>query len=723
MSGYDDDFEDEEEDFKSTRRSTKQTTLQKSRKRADSMDARLWSANHERLNATSNKLVETARELKTAKQEIKTLKAMQRLQTKALDETTGEDAVGVRKLKSQAEEIRVLEGRMRTVKTKLVEANAQIKEKNKKLTKAGDHTSALQKLVDSKDLKERAALARELEEVKATLKERDDKIERLSKLVALQSKERARPKPKGANTAEILSLREEIGQLKAQLRQQRQGAKHLVPKPPPSSSRRRGAQEPHVASTPPPAASPTFLTPSPTPTIKTNWQEVDSEEAAGVAEAAAAEEATKELATLQARAMQEAAVLAAAAEANRVAAETARVAAEAEHSRFAAEATAQKQADEAVAKKAAEVAVLNAAAAQAIDETRKKKEALLAKLKAIDANNAPPAPAPAPAPAPPTPKEAATPIPEAATPIPKAATPTLPTTDDFADFNDDFEDSDDDGINESLADDDGAKEEPAQEESTQLPWMTTKPPKLETERKARHTLENLHKGMSSDGVHRHASGRNVVGAEPSSDPKSGRRQGRDRGAAAAPTVEVAGAASFLPSIAPGSARRQGKEPTASISGAHHATRKGSVSDGPMPWETQTLSSHRTYGDGLISAPSSAVSSAGSRKIDTSTLPTIETPGAGGSDRRGVGATTNSQPSSLSIATSAKDVLPSIPKPGARKMGGPSKNRSLGVGGPGGGSLGGFSGPRRRGMAKPKKTLPSSFASSGLDDDGMEAIAI
>ena len=59
----------------------------------------MWSANHERLNRVQNKLSEANRELKDAKQEIKTLKAMQRRQAKALDSTTGADAELPRKLR------------------------------------------------------------------------------------------------------------------------------------------------------------------------------------------------------------------------------------------------------------------------------------------------------------------------------------------------------------------------------------------------------------------------------------------------------------------------------------------------------------------------------------------------------------------------------------------------------------------------------------------------
>eukprot|EP00729_Bicosta_minor_P002126 gene2126-19686_t len=718
---YDDDFEDEE-DFQSTRGSKRSPAKKKGQRRpprdVDSATSSVvWSANHERLNRVQNKLSEANRELKDAKQEIKTLKAMQRRQAKALDSTTGADAELPRKLRRQNEDIRILEERLRTTKNKLSDVTLDNKKKVKQVNKVSAKAKELQALVDAKDLKGRAALEDTVSTLRTELEARDAKIERLSKLVELQSKERHR-KPKGgsnssSSTAEVLSLRKQVSSLKSQLKQLRHSSK-LLPQPPsprskkpatPRTTSRFTTRTPvgtaAAAGTASAAASPS---PSPKPTstqahspspakLGTEWKKVDA-------------------ADLMAEQQE--------AEANAAAAE-----AEAEVRAAAADATAASKAAEeaeAAAHRAAEEAATHAAA----EVARKKKDALLAKLKAIDQNK----------------------------PAPKPVSPVKsPIVDDFEDDDVEEEDIAEDNISSGGGSDDG----PA------LPWLqdrkkdagagagaaTPGSSNVSTPvRSARRQSDNLHKGFSSDGVMRTNSGRVLDDADGgSSAAGSGRRPaGRARAGAPEPSgLNAKGSdIGFLPNLgnstdaAPSSGRRrQGKEPkVAGANTPHHLQRKGGGSnEKPMPWETQTL---RTYNDGLASevnsdngSVASNVNSQGSvRRARGGAGPASSTGSGLGDGGGGAGDSSNDSANGgtasflPSIATSSSNNKPGsgrkVRGPGRRGVGGPSSG--LG-GGPGGGSLAGFGGPRRRGRGAKPKTLPWSSNANSVEDDGMEAIAI
>lgn len=684
-----------------------------------------------------------------------------------------DDVITSRFLRRQNEDIRILEERLRTTKNKLSDVTLDNKKKVKQVNKVSAKAKELQALVDAKDLKGRAALEDTVSTLRTELEARDAKIERLSKLVELQSKERHR-KPKGgsnssSSTAEVLSLRKQVSSLKSQLKQLRHSSK-LLPQPPsprskkpatPRTTSRFTTRTPvgtaAAAGTASAAASPS---PSPKPTstqahspspakLGTEWKKVDAadlmaEQQEAEANAAAAEaEAEVRAAAADATAASKAAEEAeAAAHVERAAADAAakkeadeaataakEAAAAAAVDKAAAEAAAKKEADEAAAAAAvaAKRAAAEAATHAAAEVARKKKDALLAKLKAIDQNK----------------------------PAPKPVSPVKsPIVDDFEDDDVEEEDIAEDNISSGGGSDDG----PA------LPWLqdrkkdagagagaaTPGSSNVSTPvRSARRQSDNLHKGFSSDGVMRTNSGRVLDDADGgSSAAGSGRRPaGRARVGAPEPSgLNAKGSdIGFLPNLgnsndaAPSSGRRrQGKEPkVAGANTPHHLQRKGGGSnEKPMPWETQTL---RTYNDGLASEVSSDngsvasdVNSQGSvRRARGGAGPASSTGSGLGDGGGGAGDSSNDSANGgtasflPSIATSSSNNNKpgsgrKVRGPGRRGVGGPSSG--LG-GGPGGGSLAGFGGPRRRGRGAKPKTLPWSSNANSVEDDGMEAIAI
>eukprot|EP00038_Savillea_parva_P011145 m.195446 g.195446 ORF g.195446 m.195446 type:complete len:897 (-) comp19479_c0_seq1:86-2776(-) len=396
---------------------------------ARTADARVKSATSRKVAALRNKVTERDIALNDALQEIKTLKSQLRRQDKALDKLQSSEADMPTTLARKDDEIRALEELNRRERHKVTDLTNELKEKEKQIVTLSDQNRSLESMVATKGLKSRKALTKKVEELTATLEERQADVARLEKIVEQQQRQRHRKKLKEEKDAvhieEMVALRKEVDTLRDLLEREKRmrsvrrsvarvtpiaspehapkpttmlltadgapttpAARSPSPRPPPSMS---PTAKPSL---PPPMASPVTREPSPaksrhspigpSPALTVTLDD-PKEDAHRSAEIADAERALAELA-------------------NEERARADRVAAEQRAAQQLAEAQeAQRQAELAVAARAAEVqrqqeeqqrkqAEMEAAAAaqrerdaKAAEAERQRKAELLKKLAVLDA--------------------------------------------------------------------------------------------------------------------------------------------------------------------------------------------------------------------------------------------------------------------------------------------------------------------------------------------------
>lgn len=695
--------------------------------RRDPGEARVQSAASKQCNKLRNKLSVVTKALEEAKQEIKTLNVMQRRQGKAIH---NDEAELPRALDRKTEELRIKAAQLTKVKDKLHATQVTGKKLSKKCQRLEDKTKKLDALVNGSDLKERATLDDEVVKLRAQLADRDATVNRLEKLVALQNKEmNRRPMKQSTNTAEVVNLRKELASLQKENRQLR--GSRVAPKPPRSPAPPGKAAA--VASPTPVSevikegtfitgdmflaepsvdvamkdsssgVSPTRASPRPSPGAAERERQAEAEEQAiraleeEDARKAAAEKAQAEEAARKAAAEKE---------------EAARRAAEEEQARKGAEEKARKDAEEAKARQEKEEAgrKANEEARLKADEARRKKDALLAKLARIDGKPAPRPVAPTAVPGPaavapvtaaPVKKADSTP-PWLSKPANPAAAAAAKPSSGKSGYSDDFEDVDDD-IPDVVA--------AAEAEDTTPPWLAgaSKAPtgsagSQASRHRPRKQSDNLHMGLPAHGH-----------AQPGGPgPGSGRRRaGKD----AAP-IQNAGVQHFP--------RRSTTDdaPKSQLpweAGPSKPAPAAAPAKSLLPWETSGASNG---GPAVDNNSTRASRNPGNSAADSGFLPSIgqDTGGPAPHTRTGSGSSSGFLPN-IDATHSSQALQPQPPlskfkKPSNGRRGG----RAVKGPGPGGGTLGGFGGPRRkRGAAKPAAALP--WANTDPDDDGLEAIAI
>lgn len=743
---YDDDFDDESDgdtaSAQSAARSVAKRPPKKGRKahrstsrassaytpqpRRDPGEARVQSASSKQQAKLRNKLSVMTLALEEAKQEIKTLNVMQRRQAKSIQ---NDDAELPRALNRKTEELRVAASQLRKVKDKLHETQVTGKKLSKKCQRLEDRTKKLDALVNGSNLKERAALDDEVVKLRAQLADRDSTVKRLEKLVELQNKEmNRRPLKQASNTAEVVNLRKELASLQKENRQLRSSRPATKPPRSPAPTKATAVASPTPVSEvikegtfitgdmflaepsvdlamkeSPSGVSPARATPRPSPGAAGRERQAEAEE---LAIRALEEEDARKAAAEKAQRERKAAE-----ESERKAAEAADKARREQEvaDQRAAEDKARRDAEDARARQEAEEAErkANEEARLKADEARRKKDALLAKLARIDGKPPPRPVAPAAEPAPVAPKAAAAPSKADSTP-PWLAKPPAPAaakpSSGKSGYSDDFEDGDDDIPDVAEA------ETGVEAEDTTPPWLAgaNKAPgssagSQASRHRPRKQSENLHMGLP---------------AHPGGSGSGRRRAGKD----AAP-IQNAGVQHFPRRATTDAA------PKSQLPWEAGPSKPAAPARSQMPWEASGATPRAVdapNGGPAIANDSARTSRNRNSAADSGFLPSI------GHDASGQRSNGDPAPHARTDVGSSSSFLPNIdakpslqPQPPPGKFKQPSNGRRGGRGmkgpGPGGGSLAGFGGPRRkRGAAKPA-ALP--WANTDPDDDGLEAIAI
>lgn len=175
---------------KSQSASSKMTT--KTTGGESSMMRRVLSANKHKVSRLYNILEELQQEVEELKDENKSLKRVSHRQEKQIKKIDEEEASLPMLLQRHSAEMRTLKERMRKNQDVLHKKERESKERDAEIQKLRDKVKSFRVLSQDRKLEERAALAKKLENVQDEIATKDKKILDLEKAIALKDKARQR---------------------------------------------------------------------------------------------------------------------------------------------------------------------------------------------------------------------------------------------------------------------------------------------------------------------------------------------------------------------------------------------------------------------------------------------------------------------------------------------------------------------------------------------------
>jgi hypothetical protein len=234
-----------------------------------SLIATTQQAAHAEVTDVTNRVRELLRDREILREEIRTLRRLGQRQERALEHYEGQSGELPQLLRTHAEELRVLRHANQQLKDRAADAEGRLRRKQEHVDELEGKMRKMQTLLKERNLEERDALARRVDELSKTLSERDARVADLEKRVMLNDKIKNQHEldfaSKSSRAAqEVRELQQKVTQLEDKLREAQHDAEIE------RANRRANSRASFTAAPLPPAAS-SQPAPAPAPvTLRTS---------------------------------------------------------------------------------------------------------------------------------------------------------------------------------------------------------------------------------------------------------------------------------------------------------------------------------------------------------------------------------------------------------------------------------------------------------------------